>query len=71
MPKSLETTQETSTGRNLQFRDKQTGEKFSRAELVKNIEQGGKYAEDYYVRKINDVKTPVSKPDAKKNNNLG
>ncbi len=40
----------------------------TRAQFVRQIEQGN-YA-NYHVRKINDVKTPVSNPDDSEGNNL-
>ena len=41
----------------------------SRAEFVRRI-KAGEY-EDYHVRRINNVDTPVSNPNKKKRNNLG
>ncbi len=66
--KRVTVTQENDTGRNKKFHDNSTGEDMSRAQFVKKIEQGN--YDDYHVRKINNVKTPVSNPDATKNNNL-
>ncbi len=40
----------------------------TRAEFVKQIEKGS-YPK-YHVRKINNIKTPVSNPDSTTNNNL-
>lgn len=60
---------ESSTGRNMEFQDKRTGTKMTRAAFVKEIEHGN--YEKYYVRKINGVKTPCSKPDGNPRNNLG
>ncbi len=69
MPKKrITVTQESDTGRNKKFHDNKTGEDLTRAQLVRKIEKG-EY-EDYHVRKINNVKTPVSNPDSSKNNNL-
>ena len=62
-------TKESKTGRNLNFQDTSTGITMTRAEFVKNIENG-KYSKDYHVRNINGVKTPASNPDKDKNNNL-
>ena len=62
-------TKENETGRNLQFHDNRTGEDMSRAKFVKAIEQG-KY-DNYHVRKVHGVKTPISNPDDTDNNNLG
>ena len=68
MPKRIKVVQESDTGRNEKFRDNQTGTVMSRSELVRKIESG-QYP-NYHIRKINDVKTPVSNPDSSKNNNL-
>lgn len=71
MAKNVRATRENSTGRNLEFKDVKTKEKMTRAEFVKKIEKNiSNYAEDYYVRKQNGLKTPVSKPDGKTKNNL-
>jgi len=67
--KRVTTTQESNTGRNTKFHDNYTGEDMTRNQFVKKIEQGD-YS-NYHVRKVNGVKTPVSNPDSKKNNNLG
>jgi hypothetical protein len=61
-------TQETATGRNTKFHDNVTGGNMTRSQFVKKIEQGD-YPQ-YYVREINNLKTPVSKPDNKIQNNL-
>ena len=61
-------TKESSTGRNLKFENTKTGEKMSRNQFVKQI-KSGKY-EDYHVRNVNKIETPVSNPDNKKGNNL-
>lgn len=66
--KRISVIKESKTGRNQQFKDNKTGEKMSRAKLVQKIE-ADKY-QNYHVREINGVKTPVSNPDASKNNNL-
>ena len=57
----IRVTKESSTGRNEKF-------EISRPDLVKGIEKG--IYPDYYIRVINGVKTPCSKPDKNKNNNL-
>lgn len=66
--KKVEVTKESDTGRNTNFIDTTTGATMTRAGFVKEIEKGN--YEDYHVRKINGVKTPVSNPDGKKDNNL-
>lgn len=66
--KRVTVTKESNSGRNQKFHDNYSGDHMSRAQFVKNIEQGN-YS-NYHVREINGVKTPVSNPDATKNNNL-
>ena len=51
-------TKESHTGRNLQFQNKSTGRKMSRAEFIGAIE-GGKY-QGYHIRNIKGIKTPAS-----------
>lgn len=67
--KTVEVIRETSTGRNTRFRDTYTGKEFTRVKFVEKIE-AGEYP-SYYVRIQNGKKTPVSKPDGDKSNNLG
>lgn len=62
-------TQQSDTGRNIRFRNTQTGEEKTRAQLVKDIESGK--LPGYHVREIDGVKTPVSNPDNSEKNNLG
>ena len=68
MGKRITVTQETATGRNVKFHDNATGANMSRAQFVKEIKSGG--YENYHVRNVNGVPTPVSNPDHSKNNNL-
>ena len=60
---------ETKNGRNQIFHDNYTNTDMNRTQFVKKIEEG-LYAK-FHIRNINGVKTPVSNPDSKKNNNLG
>lgn len=60
---------ESPTGRNIAFVDNSTKKEMSRAEFVKGI-SANKYP-GYYVRMQGGLKTPVSKPDGNKGNNLG
>ena len=60
---------ETPTGRNTRFHDNRTGADMSRSEFVRQIERGN--YQNYHVREINGVKTPVSNPDRSEHNNLG
>ena len=56
---------ESSSGRNLKFRDNVTKKIMTRTEFVREIEKG-KY-KNYHVRVINGIKTPVSNPDPTSN----
>ena len=60
---------EKDSGRNEGFKDCTNGNEMTRNQFVKEIKKGN--YEEYYVRKINGLDTPVSKPDGKENNNLG
>lgn len=66
--KRVTVTSESDTGRNLKFRDNHTGAKMTRKQFVDEIQKGG--YQNYHVRKMNGLKTPVSNPDGSKNNNL-
>ena len=69
MPKRIKVTGENSTGRNTNFHDNFTGADMTRQEFVSQIKQGN--YNNYHIRKINGVETPVSNPDPNRNNNLG
>lgn len=69
MSKRISVTSESSTGRNMTFHDNYTGSNMSRIQFVNSI-KSGKY-ENYHIRNINGVDTPVSNPDRSTNNNLG
>jgi len=62
-------TSQSHTGRNQTFHDNQTGRNMNASQFVRSIELG-RY-DNYHVRVVNGVKTPVSNPDRSKNNNLG
>jgi len=64
----VKVTQESDSGRNERFRDTRTGQEMTRAQFVKEIESG--QYDNYHVRKMNGLKTPVSNPDKTTNNNL-
>ena len=68
MNKRVTVTRENSTGTNTQFHDNITGVDMTRASFVRQIKNGS--YDDYYVRNINGVPTPCSKPDSSKSNNL-
>lgn len=61
-------TKESDSGRNQQFHDNYTGNDMTRSQFVQQIECGN--YDNYHVRNINGLKTPVSNPDGTKNNNL-
>lgn len=69
MPKRIKVTRESESGRNETFHDNFTGANMTRSQFVKEIRQGN--YENYHIRNINGVATPVSNPDPKRNNNLG
>lgn len=69
MPKRVSVTHESHSGRNEQFHDNFTGANMSRSQFVTQIRQGN--YENYHIRNINGVPTPVSNPDKSSNNNLG
>lgn len=72
MEKKVKVTKETETGRNIEFQDTRNNHKMNLQEFVTKIESGkSAYSNDYYTRMQNGKKTPVSKPDGKKSNNLG
>lgn len=69
MPKRVSVTRESSTGRNEYFHDNFTGADMTRAQFVRAINNGS--YNNYHVREINGVATPVSNPDKSSKNNLG
>ena len=68
MKKRVTVTNESDSGRNLNFHDNYTGNDMTRTQFVKEIEQRN-YA-NYHVRKVHNIKTPVSNPDGREGNNL-
>lgn len=66
--KRVKVTQESNSGRNQQFHDNRNGADMTRAQFVREIENGS--YQNYHVRNINGVKTPVSNPDGSEGNNL-
>lgn len=62
-------TKESNTGRNLGFHDNYSGIDMTRSQFVREINNGN--YENYHIRNINGIQTPVSNPDSKRNNNLG
>ena len=68
MPKRVKVTRETETGRNISFHDNFKNKDMTKAQFVKEIENGN--YPNYHIRVINGIKTPVSNPDDKTTNNL-
>ena len=66
--KRITVTSEDDNGRNQTFHDNYTGSDMTRQEFVKEIEQGN--YQNYHIRNINGIDTPVSNPDSSTNNNL-
>ena len=62
-------TRESNTGRNEKFHDNYSGTNMTRSQFVREINNGN--YENYHVRNINGILTPVSNPDSTRNNNLG
>lgn len=69
MPKRVTVKTESKTGRNEQFHDNFKNRDMSRTQFVSRIKRG-EY-ENYHIREINGIETPVSNPDKNRNNNLG
>ncbi|NFI94864.1 hypothetical protein [Clostridium cagae] len=67
--KRVSVTHESNTGRNTNFHDNYTKQDMTRAQFVKEINNG--IYSNYHTRTINGVVTPVSNPDSTRNNNLG
>lgn len=68
MPKRITVTSENDNGRNTTFHDNFKNKDMTRSQFVKEIKKGN--YDNYHVRKINGVETPVSNPDKSENNNL-
>ena len=69
--KNVKVIKESKTGRNIIFQNANNHEIMTRKEFVGRIKnENSVYNNDYYVRKINEIETPVSKPDGSKKNNL-
>lgn len=71
MAKSLKVTQETSSGKNVRFKDTSTGANYTLNQLIHNIKNEGYYSKNYYVNKTkNGNEYIASKPDRSEKNNL-
>lgn len=68
MRKRITVTKESSTGRNEAFHDNFTGKDMTRRQFVREIQKGN--YDNYHVRNVNGIDTPVSNPDSSRNNNL-
>lgn len=69
MGKKVNVIAESSTSRNMKFQDNSNGKIMNRPQFVREIKSSN--YDNYYVRKINGLATPVSKPDGNTINNLG
>ncbi|HCJ08277.1 MAG TPA: hypothetical protein DHV96_07935 [Lachnospiraceae bacterium] len=69
MPKRVSVTSESNTGRNERFHDNYKNTDMTRSQFVREIRNGN--YDNFHVRMINGVATPVSNPDKSINNNLG
>ncbi|HJJ16844.1 MAG: hypothetical protein ACI4U0_04170 [Candidatus Aphodocola sp.] len=68
---AVKTIKETSTGKNIMFQDTGNHHKMTLNEFVKKIESGTSvYSENYYIKHDQSGKTPVSKPNKSKKDNL-
>jgi len=68
MAKSVRVISESESGRNQKFHDDKSGKNMNSAEFVKEIKKGN--FNDYHIRKVNGLATPVSNPDRKESDNL-
>ena len=69
--KKVKVIREDENGRNIFFQNTGNNEIMSRTKFINRIKNpNSSYHKDYYVRKINGLDTPVSKPDNNKKNNL-
>lgn len=63
---------ETKTGRNIMFQNTGNHEVMTLKEFVSRIKnENSVYHKDYFVKTINGIETPISKPDSSTSNNLG
>ena len=67
--KRITVTRESDTGRNERFHDNYQNIDMTRNQFVNAIKNGA--YDNYHIRNINGVDTPVSNPDKNRNNNLG
>lgn len=66
--KPIKVIKESTSGRNQRFLDPNNNMEMTRAQFVKQIENGNH--PDYHVRRVHQLKTPISNPDNTKKNNL-
>ncbi|MET3616623.1 hypothetical protein ABID14_000243 [Peptoniphilus olsenii] len=66
--KRVSVTSENPNGRNTTFHDNYNGKNMTRNQFVREIKSGN--YDNYHVRVINGIETPVSNPDKSSNNNL-
>jgi len=69
MKKTVVVTNETKSGRNINFKDTKTSDNMTLKQFVNKIENGN-YEGAYHLRVVNGKKTPCSNPDKSESNNL-
>lgn len=68
---AVKVTKETSTGKNIEFINTGNHQKMTLKQFVNKIESGNSvYSKDYYIKKDSSGKTPVSKPNNSKKDNI-
>ncbi len=68
---TVKSIKETPTGKNIMFEDTGNHHKMTLNEFVKKIESGTSvYSNNYYIKHDQSGKTPVSKPNKSKKDNL-
>jgi len=69
---SVKVIKEDENGRNIKFKDTVRGTEMTRSQFVNAIKKNeNAYQDNYHIRVINGVATPVSNPNGKTSDNLG
>lgn len=71
MMPTVKTIKETNTGKNIMFQNTGNHEKMTLSQFINRIESGKSvYSDRYYIKHDSSGKTPVSKPNGSKKDNL-
>lgn len=71
MMATIKSIKETNTGKNIMFQNTGNHEKMTLNQFINRIESGKSvYSERYYIKHDSSGKTPVSKPNKNKKDNL-